>query len=224
MNSKITVPCLKVGMTRMFNSSGKMVCGSILDVSKGTVVRMWRHTERCRAQLMLCDITSRPRVNKPQTSYFIRNNCRPGVYPKEVSAGGVPSAEHPAINFLSNLRIGMKINVRGISIGKGFSGVIRRHGFSSGPASHGTSKAHNQLGSTGMTQDPGRVFKGKKMPGRMGNRIVVVRNLEVLYVSKNKEFVLVSGAVPGCVGTCLFIWRAQCHLQPTQPHQPLPPS
>jgi large subunit ribosomal protein L3 len=92
----------------------------------------------------------------------------------------------------------VKISSR--SIGKGFAGVIKRFHFKSGRATHGNSKAHNKLGSTGMTQDPGRVFKGKKMPGHLGNKKKSIRNVKVLYISRSRECVFVYGSIPGSIG------------------------
>ena len=99
---------------------------------------------------------------------------------------------------LSWLEEGKKVDVRGISKGKGFQGVVKRYGFHGAPASHGTKHAHREPGSIGAT-GPQRVWKGKKMPGRMGNKRVTVKNLEVVEFDKAKGLVLVKGAVPGAV-------------------------
>ncbi|MGX7585953.1 50S ribosomal protein L3 [Candidatus Vidania fulgoroideorum] len=98
--------------------------------------------------------------------------------------------------------LGSVVNISGISKGKGFCGVIKRYGFSSGNKTHGNSKAHNKPGSIGMCQDPGRVLPGKKMPGRKGNSASFVRNLRVILFKKNK--ILLLGSVPGCFKSNLF--------------------
>ena len=205
MNNRTTVACLKIGMTRMFRNNGQMLCGSVLAVPKEVVVRAWGRDGKQRAQLMFSANDTKPKLSKAQVSHFLKCNCHPGLHSREVEFSGPFSLNPSAFNLSAKLEVGMKVNIRGTSIGKGFSGVIKRHGFSSGRASHGTSKAHNKPGSTGMTQDPGRVFKGKKMAGRMGSETVTVRNLEVLYVAKDKDLILVKGAVPGYAGCRLII-------------------
>ena len=97
----------------------------------------------------------------------------------------------------SNLRVGQKVDISGITIGKGYAGVIKRHHFSSNRASHGNSKAHNKPGSIGMAQDPGRIFPGKRMSGHLGNVKRTTQNLEVLRVDIERNLLLVKGAIPG---------------------------
>jgi len=93
--------------------------------------------------------------------------------------------------------VGQYIDVRGISKGKGFAGVMKRHGFSGGNASHGASLSHRAAGSTGSAQDPGRVWKGKKMAGHMGNTNVTMRNLRIYQILEEENVLLVVGCVPG---------------------------
>lgn len=95
---------------------------------------------------------------------------------------------------------GQNVDVSGISKGKGFQGGMKRHGFKGMPASHGTSKSHRAIGSTGMCQDPGRVFKGKKMPGRMGGVRVTKQNLRIIKIDRGRNLIYVKGAVPGNKG------------------------
>ena len=92
---------------------------------------------------------------------------------------------------------GQKVDVSGTSIGRGFSGVMRRHGFKGGRATHGNSKAHRKPGSIGQNQDPGRVFKGKKMAGQMGNKVRTQQNLEVVRIDAARNLILVRGSIPG---------------------------
>lgn len=109
------------------------------------------------------------------------------------------------LNILSDVK---KIDVTGVSKGKGFAGVIKRHNFRMQPASHGNSKTHRAPGSIGQCQTPGRVFKGKKMPGRLGNCQTTIKNLNIVDINFEKNFILVSGSVPGCVNGVLFIKRS----------------
>ena len=98
------------------------------------------------------------------------------------------------------LQEGQKVDVRGTTIGRGFAGVMRRHGFRGGRATHGNSKAHRKPGSIGQNQDPGRVFKGKKMAGHMGSVNRVQQNLEVVRIDVERNLVLIRGSVPGPKG------------------------
>merc|ERR1712232_819738 len=100
---------------------------------------------------------------------------------------------------------GEKINVKSISKGKGFSGVIKRHNFNSQRASHGNSLSHNAPGSIGQCQTPGRVFKGKKMAGRMGNRNTTIKNLEIININEKKNILLIKGAIPGYNGRTVIL-------------------
>ncbi len=101
--------------------------------------------------------------------------------------------------------INQNVNIFGISIGKGFSGVIKKHNFKSGGSSHGNSKAHNKGGSIGMCQDPGRVYKGKKMPGRLGSKKVFLKNLKILKIDFYYNIFYLNGSLPGFKNSNLFI-------------------
>ncbi|QSW37813.1 50S ribosomal protein L3 [Candidatus Vidania fulgoroideae] len=107
------------------------------------------------------------------------------------------------------LRIGNKINIRCISKGKGFCGVIKRHKFKSNRQSHGNSKAHHKPGSIGMCQDPGRVFKGKKMPGRTGQNTILLKNIVVLKLTQN--ILIIKGCIPGGRNTPITIYQNANH-------------
>ncbi|BEH03950.1 50S ribosomal subunit protein L3 [Candidatus Nasuia deltocephalinicola] len=105
--------------------------------------------------------------------------------------------------------INQKINVSGISIGKGFSGVIKRYNFNSGYASHGNSKAHNKPGSIGMCQDPGRVYPGKKMAGHLGSKKTFIKNLKILYIDFNYNIFYIKGSVPGFINSNIIIYPSK---------------
>jgi len=111
----------------------------------------------------------------------------------DVAAGLKAGATIPVTTFA----VGQLVDVQGTSIGKGFTGTIKRHNFSSQRASHGNSRSHNVPGSIGMAQDPGRVFPGKKMSGHMGDETVTTQNLDVVRVDEARSLILVKGAVPG---------------------------
>jgi large subunit ribosomal protein L3 len=135
-----------------------------------------------------------------------------GHYAKSGSAAGAGIHEFPVTNdVLANytpgenitvdiFQAGQIVDVTGISLGKGFSGAIKRHHFSSNRASHGNSKSHNVPGSIGMNQDPGRVFPGKRMPGHLGAIKVTTQNLEIVRVDVERNLLLIKGAIPGSKG------------------------
>jgi len=127
-----------------------------------------------------------------------------------------PGTELYAAHFLP----GQKIDVTGTSVGKGFAGVMKRWNFKGGRATHGTSKAHRKGGSTGHCQDPGKVFKGKKMAGNMGNERVTVKNLEVYRVDVDQNLILVRGHVPGSKGGVIRV--ADAYTQPFPKDPPFP--
>ncbi|MGX7577205.1 50S ribosomal protein L3 [Candidatus Vidania fulgoroideorum] len=109
------------------------------------------------------------------------------------------------INFKNNYLNDMKINISSYSIGKGFSGVIKKHNFSSGDASHGNTKSHRKPGSIGMRQDPGKVFKGKKMPGRLGGKKITIKNIKIIYNFNNLLYI--KGSIPGKKNSIIKIYK-----------------
>ena len=109
------------------------------------------------------------------------------------------------VNIDEAFKVGQKVDVTGVSIGKGYAGVIKRHNFSSNRASHGNSKAHKKPGSIGMAQDPGRVFPGKRMSGHLGNVKKTIQNLEILKIDSERNLLLIKGAIPGHKGGCVVV-------------------
>jgi large subunit ribosomal protein L3 len=139
------------------------------------------------------------RVNKPSAGHLAKAGVEAGEILKEfrvapdVAAEYKPGAKVPASLFA----IGQLVDVQGTSIGKGFTGTIKRHNFASQRASHGNSRSHNVPGSISMAQDPGRVFPGKKMSGQRGNVTKTTQNLDIVRIDEARQLLLVRGAVPG---------------------------
>lgn len=144
-------------------------------------------------------------VTKPLRAHF----AKAGVHPKRKLGEFIVKPEallEPGTTILASHFVpGQLVDVQGTSKGKGFQGAMKRHGFAGLRASHGVSAAHRSIGSTGQCQDPGRVFKGKKMPGRMGGKTVTVQNLEVFKVDPARGLLYVKGQVPGNAGTFVKI-------------------
>jgi len=191
----------KVGMTRIFTDAGEHVPVTVLKVDDCQVVAV-RTEERdgYNAVQLGAGKAKAKNVSKPLRGHFAKAKVAPKAKLAEfrVSADALlePGQEITAAHFVP----GQRVDARGVSIGRGFQGVMKRHNFAGLRASHGVSAVHRSMGSTGQMQDPGKVFKGKKMPGHMGARTVTTQNLEVLRVDPEKNLILVKGHVPGHEG------------------------
>lgn len=196
----------KVGMTRLFGDDGTHVPVSVLRVDACQVVAQRTAGKDGYTALQLgTGAVKVKNVTKPVRGHF----AKAGVEPKRklaefrvdpdmlVDVGAELTAEH----FV----LGQRVDVTGISIGKGFAGAMKRHNFRGLRASHGVSISHRSHGSTGHRQDPGRVFKGKKMAGHLGDRQVTVLNLEVVRTDGDRGLIMVKGAVPGSKGAWVMI-------------------
>lgn len=147
------------------------------------------------------------KVNKPQAGHFERAGVEPKRHVREIRLDDAPEAKTGDTIKVDIFEPGSRVHVTGTSKGKGFAGVVKRHGFRGGRASHG-SHFHRAPGSIGQAATPSRVFKGQRMPGRMGGETVTVRNLEVVQVDAEQNLLLVKGAVPGGKNSILMIRSA----------------
>jgi large subunit ribosomal protein L3 len=147
------------------------------------------------------------RVSKPLAGHFSKAGVEAGRLLKEfrIPAAEVESFEVGANIGLELFEAGQKVDVTGTTIGKGFAGAIKRHNFRTQDATHGNSLSHRAPGSIGQNQTPGRVFKGKKMSGHMGNKQRTIQNLEVVRVDAERSVLLVKGAVPGSKGSDVIV-------------------
>ncbi|MFD0980346.1 MULTISPECIES: 50S ribosomal protein L3 [Tropicimonas] len=191
----------KVGMTRLFLEDGKQVPVTVLQLDNLQVVDQ-RTVERdgYTAVQLGAGSAKAKRTSQAMRGHFAAANVAPKrkvaefrVDPENlIEVGAEISAEHYVA--------GQKVDVSGTSIGKGFAGAMKRHNFGGLRASHGVSISHRSHGSTGQCQDPGRVFKGKKMAGHMGAARVTTQNLEVVRIDADRGLIMVKGAVPGSKG------------------------
>jgi len=143
------------------------------------------------------------RVSKPAAGHLAKAGVEAGEICKEFRVAPEVAAEYKPGSTIAPAALfqaGQMVDVQGTSIGKGFTGTIKRHNFGSQRASHGNSRSHNVPGSISMAQDPGRVFPGKRMSGHMGDETVTTQNLDVVRVDEARQLLLVKGAVPGCKG------------------------
>ncbi|KON81923.1 50S ribosomal protein L3 [Azoarcus sp. PA01] len=193
----------KVGMTRIFAEDGRSVPVTVLDVSNNRVTQIKTPENDGYAAVQVTFGKRRAsRVGKPLAGHLAKAGVEAGHMLKEFrieteQVAGFKAGDVVGVDLFA---VGQKVDVTGTSIGKGFSGVIKRHNFSSNRASHGNSVSHNAPGSIGMAQDPGRVFPGKRMAGQYGNTTCTTQSLEVVRVDVERQLLLVKGAVPGSKG------------------------
>ena len=194
----------KVGMTRIFTEEGVSIPVTVIEVQPNRVTRVKRsESDGYEAVQVTTGARAANRINRPEAGHFARVGVEAGrglwefrVEPSALSEEVEAGRELTVGGF----EAGERVDAIGITIGKGFAGVIKRHHFSSQDATHGNSLAHRAPGSIGQNQTPGRVFKGKKMAGHLGNVRRTVQNLEVVRVDEQRGLLLVKGAVPGPKG------------------------
>lgn len=194
----------KVGMTRIFADDGSSVPVTVLDVSNNRIAQIKTvDNDGYTAVQVAFGARRASRVNKAAAGHFAKAGIEPARVLKEFRVSPDQLANLTVGDKLSVdlFQVGQKVDVTGVTIGKGYAGTIKRYHFNSGRASHGNSKSHNVPGSIGMAQDPGRVFPGKRMTGHLGNVKRTVQNLEVVRVDSERQLLLVKGAVPGSKGS-----------------------
>ena len=195
----------KVGMTQIFNEEGKVIPVTVIEATPCTVtqIKTVEQDGYQAVQLGFGDVKE-SKLNKPRLGHLSKNKLAPKKYLREFrldSIEGMNVGDELKADVFS---VGDRVDIQGTSKGKGFQGVIKRHGQSRGPMGHG-SMYHRRPGSMGPTSTPGRVFPGKKLPGHMGSVTVTIQNLEVIKVDLDKNVILVKGSVPGAKGSILKI-------------------
>ncbi len=193
----------KIGMTRFFTEDGIAVPVTVVDVSNNRVTQIKTpQTDGYAALQVTFGVRRATRVTKPQAGHFAKAGVEAGSVVREfnIADGEVANyslGKHIGVDIF---QVGQKVDVSGVTQGKGFSGAIKRHHFSSNRASHGNSLSHNSAGSIGMAQDPGRVFPGKKMAGHLGAVTRTTQTLEIVRIDTERQLLLIKGAVPGSRG------------------------
>jgi large subunit ribosomal protein L3 len=193
----------KVGMTRIFTDDGSTLPVTVLDVSDNRVTQIKTPEKDGYGAVQVAFGKRRAsRVRKPLAGHLAKAAVEAGHLLKEFRAKpeDLANLKLGARIGVDLFKVGQKVDVQGVTIGKGFAGVIKRHHFSSNRASHGNSLSHNKPGSTGQNQDPGRVFPGKRMAGHLGNVTRTIPNLVVVRVDVERQLLLVRGSVPGSKG------------------------
>ena len=198
----------KVGMTQIFDEKGNVIPVTVIEAGPCVVAQVKTvETDGYNAvQLGFGDIKDK-HINKPEAGHFAKAKLANKKHLREFRIDSVEGIKVGDELKADVFEAGEKIDVQGTSKGKGFQGVIKRHGQHRGPMGHG-SMYHRRPGSMGSTSTPGRVFKGKKLPGHMGRVTVTIQNLDVVRVDLDKNVILVKGSVPGPKGAILKIKSA----------------
>ena len=186
----------KIGQTSFISEEGKRVCATVLDYNTCTVVGNRTEDKDGYTANILCFLKPK-KLNKPQLKDFNKKNIEPKRIIKEERLSSSEDLLEVGSEASPKFNVGDKVCVQSKSTGKGFAGAMKRHNFSGMRASHGVSISHRAHGSTGQNQNPGKVFKGKKMAGHLGDEVTTTKNLEVLLVDTDKKLILLKGSVPG---------------------------
>ena len=195
----------KVGMTQIFDEKGRVIPVTVIEAGPCVVAQVKSvETDGYNAiQLGFGDVKE-SKLNKPEKGHFAKANIAPKKHLREFRLDSVEGITVGTELTVTEFAEGDRLDIQGTTKGKGFQGVIKRHGQSRGPMGHG-SMYHRRPGSMGATSTPGRVFKGKKLPGHMGRVTVTIQNLDVVKIDMDKNVILVKGSVPGCKGAILKI-------------------
>ena len=186
----------KIGQTSFISEEGKRVCATVLDYNTCTVVGN-RTEDKDGYTANILGFLKPKKLNKPQLKDFNKKNIEPKKIIKEERLISADDLLEVGTEVSPKFNVGDKVCVQSKSTGKGFAGAMKRHNFSGMRASHGVSISHRAHGSTGQNQNPGKVFKGKKMAGHLGDEVTTTKNLEVLLVDTEKKLILLKGSVPG---------------------------
>ena len=198
----------KIGMTRIFTDDGAAVPVTVLDVANNRVTQIKTpETDGYAAVQVTFGKRRASRVTKPQAGHLAKAGVEAGEVLREftVKTEQLADLKVGGVIGVDTFKVGELVDVTGTTKGRGFSGVIRRHNFSSNRASHGNSRSHNTPGSISMAQDPGRVFPGKRMAGQYGNVKRTAQTLKVVRVDVERGLLLVRGSVPGADGGHIIV-------------------
>lgn len=193
----------KAGMTRVFTEAGETVPVTVIQALPNRVTQVrTAETDGYRALQVAVGARKASHLNKAQTGHYAKVKVAPGqsLFEFRLKAGEGADMQAGSELKVDMFTPGQIVDVTGVTVGKGYAGVMKRHNFGGLPASHGVSVSHRSPGSIGQRQTPGRVFKGKRMAGRMGGDRRTIENLQIVRVDVERNLLLVRGAVPGSAG------------------------
>ena len=196
----------KIGQTSFISEEGKRFSATVLDYNSCTVIGN-RTQEKDGYIANIIGFLKPKKINKPQLKDFNKKNIEPKKVIKEQRLSSEESLLDIGSDVNPTFEVGDKVCVQSKSTGKGFAGAMKRHNFKGMRASHGVSISHRAHGSTGQNQNPGKVFKGKKMAGHLGNELTTTKNLEVLMVDPKNKLIFLKGSVPGKNKTVVKVYK-----------------
>lgn len=195
----------KIGMTQIFDESGNIIPVTILKVGPCIITQIKTEIKDGYNAIQVgYSNTSNKSLTQPELGHLQKSNIQPLKYLKEFRVDSVDEFEVGQVLNVDLLSVDQLVNIKGKTIGKGFSGLQKRHNFTRGPMTHG-SKNHRAPGSIGMGTTPGRVLPGKKMAGQLGNKLTTIKKLKVIQLSSEENILIIKGSVPGKPGNLLSI-------------------
>jgi len=190
----------KIGMSQIYDDNS-LIPVTVVEAGPCIVVQIKvKEKDGYNAVQLGFEEVKETRVNKPESGHFRKAKVSPRRRLKEFRVEDIGGLKVGDMIKVGVLKEGELVDVAGVSKGKGFAGVVKRYGFKGGPASHGAKQWHRRPGSIGASSDPSRVFKGKKMPGRMGSEKVTARNLKLVKIDEKLNLLLIKGSLPGRKG------------------------
>ncbi|WP_274629637.1 50S ribosomal protein L3 [Arvimicrobium flavum] len=211
----------KVGMTRVYNDAGEHIPVTVLQMENCQVVAQRTQEKNGYTAVQLgVGLSKVKNTSKAMRGHFAAASVEPKAKVAEFRVTPENLLDVGAEITVDHFVAGQKVDVTGTSVGKGFQGVMKRHNFGGGRATHGNSVSHRTHGSTGQRQDPGRVFKGKKMAGHMGDTRVTTQNVEIVSTDADRGLILIRGAVPGSKGAWILVRDAAKSALPANAPKP----
>lgn len=200
----------KCGMTRIFTAEGVSIPVSVVEVVPNRVSQIkTSETDDYSAIQLTAGVKKTSRVSKPLAGHFAKAQIEAGDMITEYRLDSTDAYQLGQVLTVADVFVaGQKVDVSGISKGKGFAGTVKRHNFRTQDATHGNSRSHRVPGSIGQNQTPGKVFKGKKMAGQLGNKNCTVQTLEIVRVDAERSLLLIKGAIPGFPGSSIRVCPA----------------
>lgn len=196
----------KCGMTRIFTEDGMSIPVTVLEVLPNRVTQVKTlDNDGYQAIQVTTGLIKRSKVKKPMAGHYAKANVEPGVGLWEFRVDNLEEFQVGTEIKVDRFSEGQMIDVTGVSKGKGFAGTIKRHNFTMGDATHGNSLSHRAPGSIGQRQSPGKVFKGKKMSGHMGDETCTIMTQKIIKIDNERNLLMVKGGVPGAPGTRVII-------------------
>ena len=207
--SEIALLGKKIGMTREFYKSGQLVPVTVLKMETGRIIQVIDKEKRgYQAVQVGFGKIKNSKLTKAMKGYFAKKNTEPKKILKEFKVKNIEDYKEGNEVGLEIFKDVKFVDVRSKTIGKGFAGAMKRHNFGGLRASHGVSVSHRAHGSTGQNQDPGKVFKGKKMAGHMGDKLRTMQNIEIIKTDAENNLIYLKGSIPGSRNTDVLIKKA----------------